>query len=160
VTAALNYLEGEITRTAATISVGEVQFRVIGNKESLTHVLINLLSNALKFVAEGIKPQIQIFSTAHGNKVRVCIRDNGIGIVREHWDKIFEIFERLASSKRIDGSGVGLAIVKTAVERMGGKVGVESVPGTGSTFWFELPKASELAEATASSKAVGDGESR
>src|SRR3977135_1080658 len=62
VTAALNYLEGEITRTAATISVGEVQFRVIGNKESLTHVLINFLSNALKFVAEGIKPQIQIFS--------------------------------------------------------------------------------------------------
>jgi signal transduction histidine kinase len=104
-------------------------------------VLINLLSNALKFGADGKSPHIQIQATAEQHVVRVSVQDDGVGIDPRYWNKIFEIFQRLPSTKHIEGTGVGLAIVKTAIERMGGKVGLESAPGQGSTFWFTLPMA-------------------
>jgi hypothetical protein len=72
--------------------------------------------------------------------VRVVIHDNGIGIERAHQGKIFRIFERAAAAN-IPGTGIGLAIVKKAAERMGGAVGVKSAPGQGSQFWIDLPKA-------------------
>jgi len=143
VTSTLNYMDLEISQRKASVSVGSVEFRVMAHKESLTQVLINLLSNALKFVAEGKSPQIRIHAAAQENVVRVSVQDDGIGIDPKNWNKIFEIFQRLPSTKHIEGTGVGLAIVKAAIERMGGKVGLDSVRGQGSIFWFTIPMAKE-----------------
>ena len=143
VTSALNYLDLEIMQRKASISVENVEFRVMAHKESLSQALINLLSNALKFVPEGIRPDIRIQSIVQEHMLQVSVQDNGIGIDPKYRDKIFRIFQRLPSTEHIEGTGLGLAIVKTAVERMGGKVGVESTSGQGSTFWFTIPLAKE-----------------
>jgi signal transduction histidine kinase len=74
------------------------------------------------------------------DRVRVWVEDNGIGIRPEYREKVFRVFERLHGQKAYPGTGIGLAIVKKGVERLGGRVGVESEPGRGSRFWFELPK--------------------
>jgi signal transduction histidine kinase len=117
--------------------------RVIGHGPSLTQCLSNLLQNALKFVPEGRTPEVRIFSRTAEGRVRVVVQDNGIGIDPSHHRRIFGIFERATSSK-VPGTGIGLAIAKKAVERMGGTIGVESAAGAGALFWIELPPAPEL----------------
>jgi signal transduction histidine kinase len=99
------------------------------------------LSNAIKFVAPGSTPRVKI--RAHETDGRVCLRfeDNGIGIAPEHRDRIFRMFERLHPPADFEGTGIGLTIVRKAVERMSGKVGFESTLGKGSIFWLELAKA-------------------
>jgi signal transduction histidine kinase len=71
------------------------------------------------------------------------VEDNGLGIPAEHQERIFRPFERLHSGDHYPGTGIGLAIVRRSLERLGGRLGVESVPGQGSRFWFELPAAPE-----------------
>jgi signal transduction histidine kinase len=114
---------------------------VRGDPASLTQCLANLLSNAVKFVARGVAPQVRVYAEAHDDKVRLYVADNGIGIAPGAQQKIFEGFHRLHSQGEYEGSGIGLAIVRKAVERMGGRVGVESEPGKGSRFWVELRSA-------------------
>ncbi len=110
--------------------------RVLANEAALTQCLSNLLGNAVKFVAPGVTPRVRVWAEPRDLRVRLFFQDNGIGIEKEAHEKIFEMFQRL--SKRYDGTGVGLTIVKKAVEKMGGKVGLESEPDKGSTFWIEL----------------------
>jgi PAS domain S-box-containing protein len=114
---------------------------VMGHDASLTQCLTNLLDNAVKFVAPGVSPRVEIFTTALDGKVRLSVRDNGIGIDEQGQRKLFGIFERLPTQQQYRGTGVGLAIVRKAAERMQGRAGVESAPGKGSTFWVELPRA-------------------
>jgi signal transduction histidine kinase len=114
---------------------------VHGHEASLTQCLANLLGNAVKFVAPGVIPQVRLFAGANGDRIRLWVADNGIGIAPEARERVFEIFQRLHSQDQYEGTGIGLAIVKRAVERMGGKVGVESEPGKGSRFWVELQAA-------------------
>lgn len=110
---------------------------VLGNTAGLTQCLSNLLGNAVKFVAPETHPRLRVWSEPAGpSAIRLYIEDNGIGIPPESHDKIFEIFHRL--SKKYDGTGIGLAIVRKAIDRMGGKVGVLANPTAGSTFWLEL----------------------
>jgi PAS domain S-box-containing protein len=111
---------------------------VLGHKASLTQCFTNLLSNAVKFMPPGRKPRVRIFTQKLNDKVRIWVEDNGIGIEAAAQTKIFELFERGQSARPYAGVGAGLAIVSKAVERMGGKVGVESEPGHGSRFWLEL----------------------
>jgi signal transduction histidine kinase len=106
----------------------------------LTQCVSNLLSNAVKFVENGKTPKVKIWTDSIGPEVRIWFRDNGIGIDRAHQSRIFQMFERAPHETPYDGTGIGLAIVHKAVERMGGKVGVESAPGEGSRFWIQLPK--------------------
>jgi signal transduction histidine kinase len=113
---------------------------VWGHEASLTQVISNLLGNAVKFVRPERVPKIKIWTEPAGKFVKVFFSDNGIGIEEENYGKIFRMFERLAGSN-YDGTGIGLAIVAKAVERMGGKISVESVVGRGSTFCVELPAA-------------------
>ncbi len=113
--------------------------RVLGNQATLTQCLSNLLGNAAKFVAPGVKPAVRVWSEARNGHIRLFVRDNGIGIAPDQHEKIFAIFQRV--SKNYDGTGIGLAIAKKAAERMGGSVGLESQLGQGSTFWIDLKRA-------------------
>jgi signal transduction histidine kinase len=122
----------------AEITVDRPLLKVRGHEASLTQVISNLLANAVKFVQPGRKPKVRVWTETRGPMVRISFQDNGIGVAPEHHGKIFGMFERLSAGSEYEGTGIGLAIVTKAVERMGGTVGLESEPGAGSTFWIEL----------------------
>ena len=115
---------------------------VIGNEAMLTQVLSNLIGNAVKFVAPGVKPRLKIWAEPSAQSVRIYVEDNGIGIEPDHFEKIFAMFQQV--SKSFEGTGIGLAIVKKAIDRMGGKVGVQSALDHGSVFWIEMKRADSL----------------
>jgi len=117
---------------------------VLANRAALTQVVSNLLGNAVKFVVRGVQPHVKVWGeSTRGEWVRIWFEDNGIGIRREVQERIFHMFQRLNSPDDYEGTGIGLTIVRKAMERMGGKVGVESEPGMGSRFWIELKKSAE-----------------
>jgi len=106
----------------------------------LQQVLDNLILNTVTYVRSGVKPAIKIWVEKHGGLVYLYVKDNGIGIAPENQERIFKVFERLHGVESFPGTSVGLAIVKKGVERMGGKIGITSALGEGSTFWITLPK--------------------
>jgi PAS domain S-box-containing protein len=110
---------------------------VCGHEGLLTQCLTNLLSNACKFVAPGVAPRIEVSTERIGTEVRLWIEDNGIGISPAARSILFRRFGRIHSGGAYEGTGIGLSIVRRAVERMGGSAGVE--PGRGSRFWIQLP---------------------
>ncbi|EEF57697.1 PAS domain-containing sensor histidine kinase [Pedosphaera parvula] len=123
----------------AEIKIQKPLFRVTGNEVSLTQCLTNLLDNAVKFVPTGTVPHVRIHSEPNGDGVRLWIEDNGIGINANEKKQLFQMFQRIHSDT-YPGTGIGLAIVRKAVERMGGEAGVESEPGKGSQFWLQLQR--------------------
>ena len=114
---------------------------VLGNEAMLTQVFSNLMGNAVKFVAPGVRPRVKIWAEPQAETVRFLVQDNGIGIAADQHEKIFAIFQRV--NKDFEGTGIGLAIVRKAVERMGGKTGLHSELGAGSTFWIEMRRPQE-----------------
>jgi PAS domain S-box-containing protein len=112
---------------------------VIGNETLLSQCFSNLLGNAVKFVAPGVGPKVRVRAEYRDSIARIWVEDNGIGIPKNPRDRLFKMFQKLDTE--YEGTGIGLAIVHKVVERMGGKVGVESEPGEGSRFWVELPVA-------------------
>lgn len=131
----------ELQPPRADVVIERPLLPVIGHEASLMQVIANLLDNAVKFVPNGVTPQVRVSTRAEGDKVRVVITDNGIGIDPAAQPRLFRMFERLPTDRPYEGTGVGLAIVRKAAERMNGRAGVESKPGEGSTFWIELPSA-------------------
>lgn len=118
---------------------------VRAHRPALSQCLTNLLCNAVKFVRSGVQPRVRVRAEPAAERagmIRLCVQDNGIGIPAECQERIFGIFQRLSS--HYDGTGVGLAIVKKAAERMGGRVGVAPNSDGGSTFWLELQEARPL----------------
>lgn len=113
------------------------------HRQTFVQALTNLVSNAVKFVAPGATPVVRIGAQRVGGAVRITIADNGIGIAESAQGRIFNVFERLHGEEEFPGTGIGLAIVKKGIERMGGSVGVSSAPGSGSTFRIELPAAQD-----------------
>jgi PAS domain S-box-containing protein len=111
---------------------------VLGHEPLLTQAFSNLISNALKFVRPNTTPKVHIWSIRNDGHVRIYIADNGIGVDPKYQHRLFRMFERVHPHLNYDGTGVGLAIVRKAVDRMGGKVGVESDGVNGSKFWFEV----------------------
>jgi PAS domain S-box-containing protein len=109
---------------------------VLGEESLLTQCFSNLLGNAVKFVRPGTHPRVEIRAHSSGDTARISVRDYGIGIAPESRARLFGMFERLTTG--YEGTGIGLAIVRKVVDRMGGKVGVESEAGQGSEFWVEL----------------------
>jgi signal transduction histidine kinase len=125
----------------ADVQVEGKLLNVIGHEASLSQAISNLLHNALKFVAPGTTPKVRIHSERSNGDVRLWIEDNGIGINPEYQHRLFSVFERIHPEKNYEGTGIGLAIVRKATERMGGKAGVESDGVHGSRFWIQLPAA-------------------
>lgn len=115
---------------------------VLGNEAFVTQVIANILGNAVKFVAPGTTPRVEVASEVIGDRVRLSIRDNGIGITPEHRERLFGLFERLNAGGRYEGSGMGLAIARRALERMGGTITVDSDGRSGSCFVIEMALAS------------------
>ena len=113
---------------------------VIAHEPSLMQCANNLLGNAVKFMLPGVVPKVTVRSELLAEDVRLWFEDNGIGISAADKERIFSLFGRLNSVEEFEGTGIGLAIVRKAVERMGGKFGVESEPGQGSRFWIQLKK--------------------
>jgi PAS domain S-box-containing protein len=128
-----------LASSEVTIRIASSLPAVLANESALTQCIANLLGNAAKFVAPGVKPQIDISAETMGGFVRLRFRDNGIGIAPENLTSVFEIFKRATSDH--EGTGIGLSIVKKAVERMGGTVDLESELGRGSVFSLKLQAA-------------------
>jgi signal transduction histidine kinase len=135
----LRMFSDEIEKIGAQVSAELPAAHVIGDTAGIERVLVNLLANALKFAHPDRVPSIRIHSERRRSNVRISVTDNGIGVDPKYANRIFGVFERLGSNSA--GTGIGLAIVKRSVEKMGGTVGVDSRPGVGSRFWFELPEA-------------------
>jgi signal transduction histidine kinase len=140
----LAQLQTELQERAALVTVKEPLPQVRGHRATLVQVVANLLTNAVKFVRPGVQPRVRIWAEEREERIRLWVEDNGIGIALEQQERIFRVFERLHGIETYPGTGIGLAIVRKGVARMGGRVGVESTPGQGSKFWVEMPKAENV----------------
>jgi signal transduction histidine kinase len=152
---------------AADITIELTDLVVLGNPSLLTQCFGNLLDNAVKFVAPGVHPRVRVWAEAvkspqsiarppepavanfeiknqkskiENPAVRIWVEDNGIGIPKEAQARMFKMFQRMHRENEYPGTGIGLTIVKKAVERMGGQICLDSEPGKGSRFCVELPR--------------------
>jgi PAS domain S-box-containing protein len=135
---ALRNLRIVIAESAARVRVGELPC-VRAEHTPMVQLLQNLVSNAVKYRHPARPPEIHIHARPGDHEWHVCVEDNGIGIEPEYHERIFGIFKRLHGRDKYPGTGIGLALCRSIVERHGGRIWVESVPDGGSRFWFSLP---------------------
>jgi len=132
-----------VEETGAIVLVPEPLPSVRADPAQVRQLLQNLISNAIKYRRKDVAPEVIIHAKAEeGAIVRIGVQDNGIGIKQEQLGNLFVMFRQLHKCGEYEGMGIGLAVCKRIVERHGGRIGVESVHGQGSTFWFTLPAAS------------------
>lgn len=133
---AMSNLKAVIEETGATVSVGSLP-TILADESQLSSLFQNLLGNALKYRDPSRKPEIRVEAIRLSNSLwRFAVKDNGIGIEAEHFERIFVIFQRLHAESVYEGTGIGLALCQRIVSRLGGRIWVESSPGEGSTFYF------------------------
>ena len=135
----INNLKKSIEETNATITHDPLP-TIVANEGEFTQLLQNLISNSLKFHKEEEPPVVHISAKLQKNQWTFSVRDDGIGINSQYFDRIFIIFQRLHKKDEFGGTGIGLAICKKIIERHSGKIWVESELGKGSTFYFSIPK--------------------
>ncbi|MEO6992060.1 MAG: HAMP domain-containing sensor histidine kinase, partial [Lacunisphaera sp.] len=151
-------------RPKVIIQIDGILPEVLGHEGFLTQCVSNILGNAIKFVAPGVIPEVRIWAEhrsaaasrtdaadANGRKageselgqdfVRIWFEDNGIGIAERDRSRVFQMFERINPAEQFAGTGIGLTIVRKAIQRLGGSIDFESDVGRGSKFWIELKKA-------------------
>jgi len=139
--ATLDTLHAALEESDAEVTSDEMP-TVVADAGQVAQLLTNLIGNALKF--RGAEPpRVHVGAERIGRMWSISVRDNGIGIAPEYFDRIFVIFQRLHSREEYAGTGVGLAICKKIVERHGGRIWVESRPGQGARFTFTLPSTAE-----------------
>jgi light-regulated signal transduction histidine kinase (bacteriophytochrome) len=138
-------LQGALTNLRITIEqsgavVSHDSLPAIETDETqLTQVFQNLVGNAIKYRAAEA-PRVHVSAKKNGDHEWIfSVRDNGLGIAPQYFERIFILFQRLHGRNEFEGTGIGLAICKKVLERLGGRIWVESQPGTGSTFYFALP---------------------
>ncbi|MDO9224505.1 MAG: PAS domain S-box protein [Pseudomonadota bacterium] len=139
VAAILEERRADIEARGMRVDVTLEGLSVRADPDGLAMVLRNLIDNALKFTRDSQPPKLTIRGESGDNSTRLSVADNGIGFDMRFHDRIFEIFQRLQRAEEYPGTGVGLAIVRKAMQRMGGQIRAESAPGEGATFHLELP---------------------
>lgn len=135
----MNNLSVAIEEAAAEITIGPLPI-VPANHSLMRQLLQNLVSNAIKFRKQGVKPQVQISVRESGDRYVFSVSDNGIGIEPQYASRIFVIFQRLHNRLEYPGTGIGLAICKKIVELANGSIWMKSKYGEGATFYFSIPK--------------------
>lgn len=140
----LTSIEQEIEDRKADVRIRAPLGSVKAHPATVRQVFYNLISNGLKFVAADKNPQIEVWTEVQNGALRVWVTDRGIGIASQYHQKIFGLFQRLHSHEAYPGTGIGLALVRKGLERMGGRIGLESEPGQGTRFWFELNRADSV----------------
>ena len=129
----------EIEETSATIRYNGLPV-IHSFRSPLRQLIQNLIGNAIKYQRQGIKPIIVVQAEEMSDHWKFMIKDNGIGIEPEYYDRIFKIFQRLHNKEEYSGTGIGLAIAKKIVTALGGEIWIEQNRGSGSIFNFTIPK--------------------
>jgi signal transduction histidine kinase len=137
---ALERLAGQVDETGAQINVAPGLPVVLGDRANLCRVFQNLIGNAMKFTREE-HPVVSVDAEHEDGMWRFAVRDNGIGMRREHTERIFQPFQRLHGEDDYEGTGIGLAVCERIISQHGGRIWVSSTPGEGSTFYFTIPGA-------------------
>jgi signal transduction histidine kinase len=135
---AMKNLQVAISESDALVTLGNEMPAVTADPTQMTQLLQNLIANAIKFHGQR-RPEIVVGAERKNDYWVMSVRDNGIGIEPQYYDRIFLIFQRLHTRSQFKGTGIGLAVCKKIVERHGGTIWVESKPGEGSTFYFTIP---------------------
>jgi signal transduction histidine kinase len=135
----LDSLAVALADTGATVTHDPLPI-IMANPTTIEQLLQNLLGNALKYRSDA-PPRIHVAAEDLHGWWRLTVTDNGIGIDMTYAERIFQVFQRLHPREQYEGTGIGLAVCKRIVEACGGRIGVDSIPGAGSTFWFVLPAA-------------------
>jgi len=134
-----------LEETDGIIEIPQPLPKVQADPVQIRQLLQNLITNGIKYRREGIRPRIVIRAEqAAEGAVRIEVQDNGIGVKEGNNRRIFKMFKRLHSRDKYGGAGIGLAVCQKIVDRHGGRIGVESKVGAGSTFWFTLPASKSL----------------
>jgi PAS domain S-box-containing protein len=126
----------------AKIYINEPMMPLLADKNGITQLMQNLLQNGIKYNTDA-NPVIRIFCTEDARNITYCIQDNGIGIDKQYALQIFEPFRRLHHKHSFPGTGLGLSICRKIIDRLHGRIWVESEPGVGSSFYFSIPKSQE-----------------
>jgi light-regulated signal transduction histidine kinase (bacteriophytochrome) len=135
--AVLDSLAIALAETQAVVTHDELPV-LLTNRTSVEQLFQNLIGNALKYRSDA-QPRIHVAAEQVDGDWRMTVSDNGIGIDMAYADRIFQVFQRLHPRGQFEGTGIGLAVCKRIVEACGGRIGVDSIPDAGSTFWFTLP---------------------
>jgi light-regulated signal transduction histidine kinase (bacteriophytochrome) len=134
----LDVLSGAIADSGAIVTHDPLP-AVLADELQLLQLFQNLLGNAIKYQRTGGVPRVHISARRDGHsRWLFSVSDNGLGIDPQYFARIFGMFQRLHKREEFDGTGIGLAICKKIVERHGGNISVDSLPGRGSTFSFSL----------------------
>lgn len=136
---ALSDLTDQHLRTEGTVDVAPLPM-VQGDPLQLRQLMQNLIGNALKYHQPGVPPRVKVYCREDPDQVQIFVEDNGIGFEMENAEQIFQPFQRLVGRSQYEGSGMGLAICRRIVERHGGEIKAQSLPGQGATFIVTLPK--------------------
>jgi len=141
VNVACRSLSASIKDANANVAVAALPV-VMGDETQLAQLFQNLIGNAIKYRKKDVRPVVQVSGWLDQGQCHFSVKDNGIGIAPEHAEKVFVLFQRLHGKSEYEGTGIGLAICKKIVERHGGRIWIESMPGQGTDFRFTLPLAS------------------
>lgn len=130
----------------AKVYINEPLYPLMADKNAITQLVQNLIQNGIKYNTSA-SPVIRIICTEEPNHITYCIQDNGIGIDKQYAQQIFEPFQRLHNKHNFPGTGLGLSICRKIIDRLHGKIWVDSEPGVGSSFYFSIPKVQPVKEA-------------
>lgn len=133
-------LHNLIERNKASVVYKGEALKIMAFEPSLIKLFQNLIINGIKYTEHGTKSIIVINSEVQADSYKFSVSDNGIGISEKHFDKIFEVFQRLHSREEYSGTGIGLSYCKKVVELHDGQIWLESGEGKGSTFYFTISK--------------------